>query len=205
MRFARDGRARPRGLRGGAGRGRSTPAARELVVLAGFMRVLSAGFVRALRRAACSTSIPRCCRATRASTRMRARWLPATREHGASVHFVTAELDGGPADAAGGAYRCCPATTSASLSARVHALEHIIYPDGDRMAGHAAGCSGTAAAPMLDGKAAGARRSANRCRMPASLLSPCWRWLCAGRRSRGRRPAELQALSRQLHHCRGTA
>ena len=50
-----------------------------------------------------------------------------TREHGASVHFVTAELDGGPvvlqSRVSGSA-----GDTEATLARRVHATEHIIYP-----------------------------------------------------------------------------
>jgi phosphoribosylglycinamide formyltransferase-1 len=48
-------------------------------------------------------------------------------EHGASVHFVTVELDGGPV-----IMQACidvrPGDTEASLSARVQRQEHIIYP-----------------------------------------------------------------------------
>jgi phosphoribosylglycinamide formyltransferase-1 len=49
------------------------------------------------------------------------------REHGASVHFVTAELDGGPLIV----QARVPVQADddiGRLSARVHALEHIIYP-----------------------------------------------------------------------------
>jgi phosphoribosylglycinamide formyltransferase 1 len=47
--------------------------------------------------------------------------------HGASVHYVTAELDGGPVIMQG-RLRIRPGDTPDSVSARVHALEHIIYP-----------------------------------------------------------------------------
>jgi phosphoribosylglycinamide formyltransferase-1 len=47
--------------------------------------------------------------------------------HGASVHFVTAELDGGPVIMQG-RLRVRADDTAESISARVHALEHIIYP-----------------------------------------------------------------------------
>ena len=60
------------------------------------MRILSRAVRRALRSAACSTSIPRSCRPTAACTRIGACSPPASAMHGASVHFVTAELDGGP-------------------------------------------------------------------------------------------------------------
>ena len=45
----------------------------DLVVLAGFMRVLGAAFVAALRRPPASTSIRRCCPCIRACTRIGAR------------------------------------------------------------------------------------------------------------------------------------
>ena len=47
--------------------------------------------------------------------------------HGASVHYVTAELDGGPVIMQG-RLRVRAGDTPDAVSARVHALEHIIYP-----------------------------------------------------------------------------
>ena len=49
------------------------------------------------------------------------------RVHGASVHFVTAELDGGPVILQS-RVTVRPQDTEAALSARVQATEHIIYP-----------------------------------------------------------------------------
>jgi phosphoribosylglycinamide formyltransferase-1 len=43
------------------------------------------------------------------------------------VHYVTAELDGGPVIIQG-RLRIRPGDTPESVSARVHTLEHIIYP-----------------------------------------------------------------------------
>ena len=48
-------------------------------------------------------------------------------EHGASVHFVTAELDGGPV-VLQSRVPVHATDTEADLSARVQATEHIIYP-----------------------------------------------------------------------------
>src|SRR5438046_9605330 len=48
-------------------------------------------------------------------------------QHGASVHFVTAELDGGPV-VLQSKVAVEPGDTEATLSARVQATEHIIYP-----------------------------------------------------------------------------
>jgi len=47
--------------------------------------------------------------------------------HGASVHFVTPELDGGPVIMQG-RLQVRAGDTPETISARVHALEHIIYP-----------------------------------------------------------------------------
>jgi phosphoribosylglycinamide formyltransferase-1 len=47
--------------------------------------------------------------------------------HGASVHYVTAELDGGPVIMQG-RLRMRVGDTADTVSARVHAIEHIIYP-----------------------------------------------------------------------------
>jgi phosphoribosylglycinamide formyltransferase-1 len=43
------------------------------------------------------------------------------------VHYVTAELDGGPVIMQG-RLRLRPTDTPEAVSARVHTLEHIIYP-----------------------------------------------------------------------------
>jgi phosphoribosylglycinamide formyltransferase-1 len=48
-------------------------------------------------------------------------------EHGASVHFVTAELDGGPL-VLQSRVPIFPGDTEATLAARVQGTEHIIYP-----------------------------------------------------------------------------
>jgi phosphoribosylglycinamide formyltransferase-1 len=47
--------------------------------------------------------------------------------HGATVHFVTAQLDAGPAIIQG-SVRVEPGDTESSLAARVQAVEHRIYP-----------------------------------------------------------------------------
>ncbi len=49
------------------------------------------------------------------------------RVHGASVHFVTPELDGGPVILQS-RVAVRPGDTEPMLSARVQATEHIIYP-----------------------------------------------------------------------------
>lgn len=98
----------------------------DLVVLAGFMRVLSADFVS--RYSGRMLNIHPSLLPRHKGLDTHARALAAgDREHGASVHFVTAELDGGPV-LAQSVVPVLAGDSVASLSARVHAGEHIIYP-----------------------------------------------------------------------------
>ncbi len=98
----------------------------DLIVLAGFMRILSQQFVAA--RAGRILNIHPSLLPNYRGLHTHRRVLEAgDRVHGASVHFVTAELDGGPlilqsrvAVRAG--------DTEGTLAARVQATEHIIYP-----------------------------------------------------------------------------
>jgi phosphoribosylglycinamide formyltransferase-1 len=98
----------------------------DVVILAGFMFVLSAGFVA--RHAGRMLNIHPSLLPRYTGLDTHARALAAgDREHGASVHFVTAELDGGPLIVQA-AVPVQPDDDIARLSARVHACEHIIYP-----------------------------------------------------------------------------
>jgi phosphoribosylglycinamide formyltransferase-1 len=98
----------------------------ELVILAGFMRVLSGAFVA--RHPGCILNIHPSLLPRYPGLDTHARVLAAgDREHGVTVHFVTAELDGGPA-VIQSSLPVLPQDEVASLSARVHAAEHIIYP-----------------------------------------------------------------------------
>lgn len=100
--------------------------AADAVVLAGFMRVLSAQFVA--RYPGRMLNIHPSLLPRYAGLDTHARVLAAgDREHGVTVHFVTAELDGGPA-VIQSKVPVLPGDDVASLSARVHAAEHIIYP-----------------------------------------------------------------------------
>jgi phosphoribosylglycinamide formyltransferase-1 len=98
----------------------------ELVVLAGFMRVLSAGIVARYEGRMLNihpSLLPR-----HKGLDTHARVLAAgDPEHGVSVHFVTAELDGGPV-VAQAMVQVRPDDDVASLSAGIHAREHILYP-----------------------------------------------------------------------------
>ena len=98
----------------------------QLVVLAGFMRILSAGFVRHYQGRLLNIHPSLLPKYKGLHTHQRA--LDAgDREHGCSVHFVTEELDGGPLVV----QAVVPITaddTADTLAQRVHGAEHLIYP-----------------------------------------------------------------------------
>jgi phosphoribosylglycinamide formyltransferase-1 len=97
-----------------------------LVALAGFMRILSPEFVQRFEGKLLNIHPSLLPAYKGLDTHAR---VLAAREahHGASVHYVTAELDGGPV-VMQGRLRVRSGDTPDSISARVHALEHIIYP-----------------------------------------------------------------------------
>jgi phosphoribosylglycinamide formyltransferase 1 len=98
----------------------------RLVALAGFMRILSADFVQRFEGRLLNIHPSLLPRYKGLDTHARAIAAGDT-QHGASVHYVTAELDGGPVIMQG-RLRLRPADTPEAVSARVHTLEHIIYP-----------------------------------------------------------------------------
>src|ERR1700704_1943759 len=116
---------------GSAGFERSLAAALQkhqpdMIALAGFMRILSGRFVEHYLGRMLNIH-PSLLPAYR-GLHTHARVLEAgDTEHGASVHFVTAELDGGPV-VLQSKVAVEPGDTEATLSARVQATEHIIYP-----------------------------------------------------------------------------
>jgi phosphoribosylglycinamide formyltransferase 1 len=98
----------------------------DWIVLAGFMRILSPGFVA--RYVGRMVNIHPSLLPRYKGLHTHERALAATdSQHGATVHFVTAELDGGPL-VLQGVVPVLGGDTVASLSGRVHAQEHIIYP-----------------------------------------------------------------------------
>jgi phosphoribosylglycinamide formyltransferase-1 len=98
----------------------------RLVVLAGFMRILGPEFV--LRFSGRLLNIHPSLLPRHRGLHTHARVLAAgEREHGCSVHFVTEELDGGPV-VAQVRVPVFARDTEATLSARVQAQEHRIYP-----------------------------------------------------------------------------
>ncbi|NVZ66073.1 phosphoribosylglycinamide formyltransferase [Pseudomonas gingeri] len=98
----------------------------QLVVLAGFMRILSADFVRHYQGRLLNIHPSLLPKYKGLHTHQRA--LDAgDAEHGCSVHFVTEELDGGPLVVQ--AVVTVESDDSAqSLAQRVHTQEHRIYP-----------------------------------------------------------------------------
>ena len=98
----------------------------RLVALAGFMRILSAQFVQRFEGRLLNIHPSLLPKYKGLDTHARALAAGDTL-HGASVHYVTAELDGGPVIMQG-RLRLRPSDTPDAVSARVHTLEHIIYP-----------------------------------------------------------------------------
>ncbi|MFL0808583.1 MAG: phosphoribosylglycinamide formyltransferase [Oceanobacter sp.] len=98
----------------------------DLVVLAGFMRILSADFVRHYQGRMLNIHPSLLPKYQGLNTHQRA--IDAgDEEHGVSVHFVTEELDGGPV-VIQAAVPVLEDDDAATLQRRVQQQEHIIYP-----------------------------------------------------------------------------
>ena len=98
----------------------------SLIVLAGFMRILSAEFVE--RFAGRILNIHPSLLPKYAGLHTHRRVLEAHEaEHGVTVHFVTEQLDGGP-PVLQARVAVLPGDTETTLSERVLIQEHIIYP-----------------------------------------------------------------------------
>jgi phosphoribosylglycinamide formyltransferase-1 len=98
----------------------------RLVVLAGFMRILTPNFIVPFADRMLNVH-PSLLPNHRGLHTHRRVLESGDASHGVSIHFVTEELDGGPVIMqASLAVR--PEDTEASLSARVQRLEHSIYP-----------------------------------------------------------------------------
>ena len=99
----------------------------DVVVLAGYMRILTPAFVAHYAGRLLNihpSLLPR-----HKGLHTHRRVLEAGEaEHGASVHYVTAELDGGPV-VLQARVPVLPGDTEAALSARVQGREHSIYPE----------------------------------------------------------------------------
>jgi phosphoribosylglycinamide formyltransferase-1 len=121
-----------------------------LVVLAGFMRILTPGFVTHYRGRLLNIHPSLLPKYRGLHTHERA-LAAGEREHGATVHFVTAELDGGPA-VLQARVAVANEDDSASLAARVLTQEHRIYPQVVRWFAQGRLMLGDDDLPRLDGQ-----------------------------------------------------
>jgi len=98
----------------------------DVVVLAGFMRILTPAFVQRFERRILNVHPSLLPAFTGLHTHRRA-IEAGCKLAGATVHFVTAELDHGPIIIQA-IVPVLPGDTEATLSARVLSREHVIYP-----------------------------------------------------------------------------
>jgi phosphoribosylglycinamide formyltransferase-1 len=98
----------------------------DLVVLAGFMRILTPEFTRHYAQRLLNIHPSLLPKYKGLHTHQRA-IAAGDQEHGCSVHFVTEELDGGPL-VIQAVVPISASDDAEQLAQRVHALEHQIYP-----------------------------------------------------------------------------
>jgi len=98
----------------------------DLIVLAGFMRILSAGFVNHFLGRLINIHPALLPKFPGLQTHQRV--LEADEiEHGVSIHFVTPTVDAGPIIAQT-RFKIRPGDTVNSLTQQIHRLEHQLYP-----------------------------------------------------------------------------
>lgn len=102
----------------------------RIVLLAGFMRILGDGFIRRFERRILNIH-PSLLPAFPGLHTHRRALEAGVKVHGATVHFVTPALDGGPA-VIQGVVPVMPDDTEETLAARVLQVEHRIYPQAVR-------------------------------------------------------------------------
>lgn len=98
----------------------------KVIALAGFMRKLGCDFVRYYCGRIINIHPSLLPKYPGLQTHQRA-LKAGDKEHGVSIHFVTAQVDGGPIICQA-RLRVTPDDTAESLSQRVHQLEYVIYP-----------------------------------------------------------------------------
>ena len=98
----------------------------DLVVLAGFMRILGTAFIEAFSGRVINIHPSLLPAYKGLNTHQRALDNGET-EHGVSIHVVTAELDDGPVLLQAG-YAIEPGDTAEDLQRKGHRLEHQMYP-----------------------------------------------------------------------------
>lgn len=102
----------------------------DLLVLAGFMRILTEGFIRRFKNRIMNIH-PSLLPAFPGVDTHRRALLEGVRIHGCTVHFVTPDLDHGPI-VVQAAVPVLPGDDEERLAARVLEQEHRIYPDAIR-------------------------------------------------------------------------
>ena len=102
----------------------------DLVILAGFMRILTAHFVAPFAKKLLNIHPSLLPKFKGLDTHQRAINAKET-EHGATVHFVTTELDDGPI-VLQAKVPVLPNDTASTLAQRVLQQEHRLYPDAIR-------------------------------------------------------------------------
>ncbi len=103
----------------------------DLIILAGFMRILSPWFVRHYEGKVLNIHPALLPRYPGLDTHARA-LKAGDSHHGSTVHFVTDELDAGPRILAG-RIAIDPSESADELRARVQAVEHQIYPQAAQL------------------------------------------------------------------------
>lgn len=122
----------------------------RILLLAGFMRILTPAFVAHYRGRLLNIHPSLLPELRGLHTHRRALELGA-REHGASVHFVTEDLDGGPVILQA-RVPVFPQDDPESLAARVLKREHLIYPLAVRWLAEGRLVLGEDGLPRLDGR-----------------------------------------------------
>lgn len=98
----------------------------DLIVLAGFMRVLKPGFLQAFEKQIINLH-PSLLPSFPGLDAIGQAWRRGVRITGCTVHYVTADVDGGPIIEQT-AVRLEPGDTLDSLTAKVHSAEHALLP-----------------------------------------------------------------------------
>ena len=104
----------------------------DLVVLAGYMQLLSAPFVARFRNRIVNIH-PALLPAFPGLDAIGQALAAGVETTGVTVHFVDEGVDTGPAIAAARGRRCRPSGDREELEAAVHAVEHELYPEAIRM------------------------------------------------------------------------
>ena len=98
----------------------------KLIVLAGFMRILTPAFIRAFRGRILNVH-PSLLPAFKGAHAIRDAWAARVRETGVSVHVVTQKLDSGPV-LARTKVKVLESDTLKTLERKIHRAEHRLYP-----------------------------------------------------------------------------